>query len=71
MKCDFNKLHSNLIEITLHQGCSPVNLLRILEHSFIATPLENCFWNTFFQGIPLSGCSRTLKTQQTNEKTNA
>ena len=34
MKCEFNNLHINLIEITLHHGCSPVNLLRIFRTPF-------------------------------------
>ena len=33
-KCDFSKLQSNLIEITLRHGCSPVNLLRIFRIPF-------------------------------------
>ena len=29
-KCDFSKVDSNFIEITLSHGCSPVNLLHIV-----------------------------------------
>ena len=36
LKCDFNKVTSNFIEITLCHGCSPVNLLHIFR-----TPLPN------------------------------
>ena len=39
-KCDFNKVGSNFIEVTLRHGCSPVNLLHISEHLFLRTPLE-------------------------------
>ena len=35
------RLHS---KITLQHGCSPVNLLHILEHLFLRAPLEDCFW---------------------------
>ena len=42
LKCDFNKVDCNFIEITLWQGCSPVNLLQISEYLFIRTPLEGC-----------------------------
>ena len=37
-KCDFNKVASNFIKITLRHGCSPVNLLHIFR-----TPYP---WNT-------------------------
>ena len=33
-KCDFNKVASNFIEITLRYGCSPVNLLHIFITPF-------------------------------------
>ena len=35
-KCDFNKIakQSNVIEITLRHGCSPVNLLHIFRTPF-------------------------------------
>ena len=33
-KCDFNKLQSNFIEITLWHWCSPVNLLHIFRTLF-------------------------------------
>ena len=33
-KQDFNKVASNFIEITLWQGCSPVNLLHIFRTPF-------------------------------------
>ena len=32
--CDFNKVASNFIEITLRHGSSPVNLLHIFGTSF-------------------------------------
>ena len=38
------KLQTNFIEITLRHGCSPVNLLHILEHFFLGTPLSGCIW---------------------------
>ena len=34
LKCDFNKVASNFIEITLWHGCSTVNLLHIFRTSF-------------------------------------
>ena len=34
MKCDFNKLHRYFIQITLHNRCCPVNLLRIFRTLF-------------------------------------
>ena len=34
LKCDFNKLQSNFIEITLQHGCSPVDLLHIFRTTF-------------------------------------
>ena len=33
-KCDFNKVASNFIEITLRHGCSLVNLLQIFRTPF-------------------------------------
>ena len=33
-KCDFNKVACNFIEITLRDGCSPVNLLHIFRTPF-------------------------------------
>ena len=33
-KCDFNKVASSFIEITLRDGCSPVNLLHFFKTSF-------------------------------------
>ena len=33
-KCDFDKVALNFIEITLRNGCSPVNLLHILRAPF-------------------------------------
>ena len=30
-KCDFNKVASNFIEITIRHGCSPVKLLNIFR----------------------------------------
>ena len=33
-KCDFNKLQSNFIEITLWHECSPENLLHIFRTPF-------------------------------------
>ena len=32
------------LQITLRQGCSPVNLLHLSEHLFLRTPLDGCFW---------------------------
>ena len=40
LKCDFNKVASNLIEITLWYGCSPVNLLHIFRTSFPRNTIE-------------------------------
>ena len=37
------KLKSNIIEITLRHGCSPVNLLHIFK-----TPVESYFWRFVF-----------------------
>ena len=34
LKCDFNKVASNFIEIALRHGCSPVNLLDIFRTLF-------------------------------------
>ena len=34
LKCDFNKLQNNFIEITLRHGCSPVNLQHIFRTTF-------------------------------------
>ena len=36
------KLQSNFIKITLRHGCSPVNLLCILEYLFLRKPLDGC-----------------------------
>ena len=33
-KCDFNKVSSNFIEITLGHGCSSINLLHIFRTLF-------------------------------------
>ena len=41
-------LQSNVIEITLRHGCSPVNLLHIFGILFLRTPLEDCFRNNEF-----------------------
>ena len=38
------KWQSNIIEITLPHGCSPVNLLHIFRTPFPRTPLGGCFW---------------------------
>ena len=38
-------LQGNFIEITLRQGCCPVNLMHILEHLFLRTTLDGCFCN--------------------------
>ena len=35
LKCDFNKVAKQLIEITLEHGCSPVNLLHIFTTPFL------------------------------------
>ena len=42
-KCNFTILRSNFIEITLRQGCSPVNLLQIFRTLFLKVTLEGCF----------------------------
>ena len=43
-KCDFNKVATQLIEITLWHQRSPVNLLHIFGTPFPKnTPLERCF----------------------------
>ena len=41
LKCDFNKLQSNFIEIALRHGCSPVNLLHIFRTPF---PRNTSWW---------------------------
>ena len=43
LKCDFNKVLCNFLEITLQHGCSPVNLLHIFRTPFIRVPLNGCF----------------------------
>ena len=35
LKCDFNKVACNFIDITLQHGCSPVNLLHIFRTPFL------------------------------------
>ena len=42
------KLQSNFTEMKLRHGCSPVNLLHILEHLFLRTPLNGYFWRAWF-----------------------
>ena len=47
------QLLRNFIEITLQHGCSPVNSLHIfrklfLRTLFLRTPLEGCFWSSYF-----------------------
>ena len=37
------KLFCNFIEIALHHGCSPVNLLHIFRTPFPRKPLDGCF----------------------------
>ena len=37
-------LQNNFIEITLHHGCSPVNLLNIFRTLLLKTSLDGCFW---------------------------
>ena len=49
------KLQSDVIEIALRHGCSPVNWSIFSEHLFLRTLLVGCFWyftdHTFFKGI--------------------
>ena len=40
------KLQSHFIKITLWHGCFPVNFCIFLEHFFLKTPLQGCFWRT-------------------------
>ena len=55
-KCDFNKLQSNFIEIsiaiTFRQGCSPVNLLHIrnmfLQEQYWGAASMHMFIHTWF-----------------------
>ena len=52
-KCDFSKVASNFIEITLLHGCSPVNLLHIFITPFPKNTsgrllLELLYWGTLF-----------------------
>ena len=35
LKCNFNKVLCNFIEIALRHGCSPVNLLHIFRTAFL------------------------------------
>ena len=37
----------NKVEITIRQGCSPVNLCMLSEHLFIRTTLEGCSLSLF------------------------
>ena len=39
------EVQSNFIEITLWNGCFPVNLLHIFRAPFLRTPFDDCFWN--------------------------
>ena len=43
LKCDFNKVPINFVEITLQHGCSLVNLLHFFRTPFLRTPLGGCF----------------------------
>ena len=43
-KCDFSKVDSNFVEITLSHGCSPVNLLHICR-----TAVDEHLWALFLQ----------------------
>ena len=36
----------NFIEVTLRNGCFPVNLLHISKHLFLISPLMGCFWTS-------------------------
>ena len=51
------KLQSNLIEITLRHGCSPVNLLHIFRTAFTKNTSERLFlcYGIFFRLFGLSG----------------
>ena len=62
LKCNFNKVASNFIEIALQHGCSPVNLLHIFRTPFIKTLLGGCFC---FSNVPLTLSYIMLKNGQT------
>ena len=42
-KCDFNRVQTNFIEITLRHGCSTVIFCIFSEHFFLKTPLNGFF----------------------------
>ena len=42
-KCNFTKVASNFIEITLWHECSPVNSQHIFRTTSIRAPMECCF----------------------------
>ena len=54
-------LPCNFIEIALQHGCSPVNLLHILDYLFLRTPLYCCFWYTFKTYFKLNSRTSPLK----------
>ena len=56
-KCDFNKVRSNFVEITLRHGCSPVNLLHIFITSFPKNTFEELDLKGFQKNIRISRVS--------------
>ena len=57
VKCKFNKIAYNFIEITPRHGCSPVNLLHIFRTHFTK---NTCFHKSFWKAISFSPFSRTF-----------
>ena len=64
-KCDFNKVASNFIEITLSHGCSPVNLQHIFRTHFpkntsgwllLASSNENKKMKNRIKKLAISSC---------------
>ena len=50
------------------QLCSPVNLLHILEHLFLGTPLEGCFCVQLKKGRTEKGWENLLVGELPKEK---
>ena len=44
-KCDFNKVASSFIGITLWHGCSLKICCKFSAHLLLRTTLDDCFWN--------------------------
>ena len=42
----------SLLKITVRRGCSSVNLRIFLEHIFLRTPREGCFFKFVKKGKP-------------------